>query len=95
MVDKNPEFSFEDLEDIIRANEISLSKLSPEEREAIERVDELKDKQEGFLGRPLSDEEAEKLEQSDPVAWNAIMKHGDLMGSSMLEVKGKKNKKNQ
>jgi len=85
------EFSSKDLSDLLHANELALSRLSDEEREILDKIDDEKEATEERFGRPLTDEELMTIEQGIPGGWEVVEKVGDMIAPAVKEIrKGEK-----
>ena len=84
------EFTLKELSDLLHASELSLSRLSEEERETLDRIDKEKEETEKSLGRRLTDDEAIAIEKGTPGGWEVVVKLGDMITPAIKEIRGEK-----
>jgi hypothetical protein len=85
-----PEFTQEEISSMLQAGQLSVSLLSEEEREILDRIDEEKDRTEETLGRELTDEEAIDIEKGIPGGWAVVEKLNDMIPSAIKEIRRNK-----
>jgi len=84
------EFTSKELSDLVHASELSLSRLSEEERKILDQIDKEEEETEKSLGRRLTDEEALAIEKGTPGGWAVVEKLDDMIAPAVKEIRGEK-----
>ncbi len=86
-MEKEQGFTEKEIIDLIEAEELAITYLSDDERKILEKIDSEKAELEGKIGRPLTDEEAERIEKGTEGGWDMLAKLADLVPVALIQVR--------